>query len=433
MNNLFIYLFQSGVNLAIMYSFYSLFMRNDNLHRTGRFYLLFSVFSSLIIPLINFKITVSAPSNYFYLLEEIVITPSKIAESISGKNNLFQIVTIIYISVAGIFLIRFLFQMAKLVWMIRKFGSNNRHGLNIVLTNRKNEAFSFFNYVFLGSDITHKSQVDKILAHERIHFRQFHSIDLIILELLTIFQWFNPFIWMVKYTFRNLHEYLADEGVLTLGIKKTDYQKMLLHHTFGINYNFLTNSFNHSLIKRRFIMMSKVQKSKRLAFKAMLILPVSLTMMLFFSSSFTPQIIAQETKKADGTKSEKAVEEKSLQHDDVFTVVEKMPEYPGGEDARIKFMVENLKYPEEAKKSGVQGVVFVSFVVEKDGKISNIKTLRGIGGGCDEEAERVISLMPSWKPGIQKGQLVRVQFNMPVRFRLDKDNKPKENTNDKHN
>ena len=104
-----------------------------------------------------------------------------------------------------------------------------------------------------------------------------------------------------------------------------------------------------------------------------------------------------------------------------------MPEYPGGDDARIKFMVENIKYPEQAKKNGIQGVVFVSYVVEKDGKISNIKTIRGIGGGCDEEAERVISLMPNWKPGIQRGQPVRVQFNLPVRFSLDKTNKPKEN------
>lgn len=174
-------------------------------------------------------------------------------------------------------------------------------------------------------------------------------------------------------------------------------------------------------------MMSKIQKSKRLTFKAMFILPVSLTLMVLFSGSFTPKIIAQDSQKSDNAKGQKAIEEKSIQNEEVFTVVEKMPEYPGGDDARIKFMVENIKYPEQAKKNGIQGVVFVSYVVEKDGKISNIKTIRGIGGGCDEEAERVISLMPNWKPGIQRGQPVRVQFNLPVRFSLDKTNKPKEN------
>ena len=311
--------------------------------------------------------------------------------------------------------------------MINKFGLDKKPVLSIIKTNRKNLAFSFFNYVFLGSNNTNQNQVDKIIAHEMIHFRQLHSIDLIILELLTIIQWFNPFVWMMKHSFRNLHEYLADEGVLTAGVNKSDYQKMLMYQTFGINYNVLTNSFNHSLIKRRFIMMSKIQKSKRLIFKAMFILPVSLTLMVLFSSSFTPKIIAQDSQKSDNTKGQKAIEEKSIQNEEVFTVVEKMPEYPGGDDARIKFMVENIKYPEQAKKNGIQGVVFVSYVVEKDGKISNIKTIRGIGGGCDEEAERVISLMPNWKPGIQRGQPVRVQFNLPVRFSLDKTNKPKEN------
>jgi len=427
MNDLLSYLFQSGLNLALMYSLYWLFMRNDNLHRTGRFYLLFSVFSSLIIPLINFKITVSPSNNYFYLLEEIVIKPNNIAQSISGKYSLYQNVSIIYISIAAIFLIRFLFQLSKLGWMINKFGPEKKAGLSIIKTYRKNLAFSFFNYVFLGSNYTNQNQVDKIIAHEMIHFRQLHSIDLIILELLTIIQWFNPFVWMMKHSFRNLHEYLADEGVLTAGVNKSDYQKMLMYQTFGINYNVLTNSFNHSLIKRRFIMMSKIQKSKRLTFKAMFILPVSLTLMVLFSSSFTPKIIAQDSQKSDNTKGQKAIEEKSIQNEEVFTVVEKMPEYPGGDDARIKFMVENIKYPEQAKKNGIQGVVFVSYVVEKDGKISNIKTIRGIGGGCDEEAERVISLMPNWKPGIQRGQPVRVQFNLPVRFSLDKTNKPKEN------
>lgn len=174
-------------------------------------------------------------------------------------------------------------------------------------------------------------------------------------------------------------------------------------------------------------MMSKVQKSKRLTFKTMFVLPISLVFMVFITISYTREIIAQEDQKSDNIKSQQTIEEKGLQNDQVFMVVEKMPEYPGGDDARIKFMVENIKYPEQAKKNGIQGVVFVSYIVEKDGKISNVKTIRGIGGGCDEEAERVISLMPNWKPGFQKGQPVRVQFNLPVRFSLDKSNKSKEN------
>jgi TonB family protein len=418
MNDLFNFQIQAGINLALMYSFYWLFMRNDNMHKTARFYLLASLFLPFIIPSIDFKAAVSSSASYQYLLEEISIVPLQIAETSSDNYSMIQVILIIYLIIAGLLFSRFLYQFALIGWMILKFGTTKVDGLKIVMTNRKNAAFSFFNYVFLGFDNNGKDQIDKILLHEWVHSRQYHSIDLILLELFTIIQWFNPAVWMLKHSFRNVHEYLADEGVLGSGVNKSDYQKMLMYQTFGINYNFLTNSFNHSLIKRRFIMMSKVQKNKMSAVKVMLVLPVAIFMTMVLSISFSPQILAQETKKTEETKSEIKVVEKNSQKEEVFTLVEQMPEYPGGEDARIKFMVENIKYPEDARKSGVQGIVFVSFVVEKDGKITNVKTLRGINNSCDKEAERVISMMPAWKPGIQRGQPVRVQFNMPVKFSL---------------
>jgi periplasmic protein TonB len=104
---------------------------------------------------------------------------------------------------------------------------------------------------------------------------------------------------------------------------------------------------------------------------------------------------------------------------EIFTIVEKMPEFPGGDEARIKFLGENIKYPQMAKESGIQGTVYVTFVVEGNGAISNVKVLRGIGGGCDEEAIRVVKIMPKWKSGEQRGKPVRVQFNMPIRFTLN--------------
>ncbi|MCK5857405.1 MAG: energy transducer TonB [Bacteroidales bacterium] len=104
--------------------------------------------------------------------------------------------------------------------------------------------------------------------------------------------------------------------------------------------------------------------------------------------------------------------------DEIFVFVEDQPGYPGGDKARIKYLQENIKFPVMAIESGIQGTVYVTFVVEKDGRITSVKVLRGIGGGCDEEAVRVIKRMPKWKPGKQRGRSVRVQFNMPVRFVL---------------
>lgn len=103
---------------------------------------------------------------------------------------------------------------------------------------------------------------------------------------------------------------------------------------------------------------------------------------------------------------------------EIFTVVEEQPSYPGGEESRIRFLQENIKYPEEAKELGIQGKVFVTFVVEVDGSITDVRVLRGIGGGCDEEAMRVVRAMPKWVPGKQRGVPVRVQFNLPIKFTL---------------
>ncbi|MDD2322952.1 MAG: energy transducer TonB, partial [Bacteroidales bacterium] len=112
------------------------------------------------------------------------------------------------------------------------------------------------------------------------------------------------------------------------------------------------------------------------------------------------------------------VEEEEVVEEEIFLVVENQPEFPGGEAARLKYLSENIEYPQMAKESGIQGIVFVTFVVEPNGSISNVAILRGIGGGCDEEAVRVVQNMPSWKPGKQRGRPVRVRFNMPIKFTL---------------
>jgi periplasmic protein TonB len=102
-----------------------------------------------------------------------------------------------------------------------------------------------------------------------------------------------------------------------------------------------------------------------------------------------------------------------------FIVVEEMPSYPGGDDERVKFIQANISYPVMAKESNTQGTVYVTFVVENDGSITDVKVLRGIGGGCDEEAIRVVKMMPKWNAGKQSGKSVRVQFNLPIKFTLN--------------
>ena len=112
------------------------------------------------------------------------------------------------------------------------------------------------------------------------------------------------------------------------------------------------------------------------------------------------------------------IEEEEVVEAEVFTIVEEMPSYPGGDAKMYEYLGKNIKYPQIARESSIQGRVFVNFVVEPDGSVSNVKVLRGIGGGCDEEAMRVVKTMPKWKPGKQRGKAVRVSYTLPVVFKL---------------
>ncbi len=112
------------------------------------------------------------------------------------------------------------------------------------------------------------------------------------------------------------------------------------------------------------------------------------------------------------------VEETDVEEDKIFIVVEQSAVFPGGEANLFRFLSENITYPQLARESGIQGMVYVTFVVEKDGSITDVKILRGIGGGCDEEAIRVVKKMPKWSPGKQREKPVRSQFRLPVKFRL---------------
>ena len=112
------------------------------------------------------------------------------------------------------------------------------------------------------------------------------------------------------------------------------------------------------------------------------------------------------------------VQEEEVVEQEIFQIVEEMPSYPGGEGKLMEYVAKNIKYPQIARETGIQGRVFVGFVVEPDGSVSNVKVLRGIGGGCDEEAMRVVKSMPKWKPGKQRGKAVRVSYMLPVNFKL---------------
>jgi len=423
MNELFIYLIKNGLSLIIFYAFYRIFLQKETFFILNRIYLLSSIFISALIPLISIKVPSSSNAIQYILLNTINIGELGIESAIIKQLSGLEIVLIIYFAVVGLLLIRFLLQITYFFVSIKKHRINRQYNSKIISTDTNTSPFSFFGFIFINKNLFDQSDIEKIISHEKIHVRQMHTIDLILMELTCVFQWFNPVVWFYKRSIKEVHEYIADEGVLGQGHEKSAYQKLILNQISSVYSMELANNFNHSLIKRRIQMMKKNKSRKSTLLKFLLALPVVVFGMLSVASySFSP-VINNIIPNISGININNIIP--TVDDDTIFKVVHKPPQFAGGDKARIFFIRDNVKYPEEARKKGITGIVFASFTIEKDGSVSSPKILSGIGSGCDEEVLRVIKLMPKWIPGEDKnGNPVRVAFNIPVKFNLDNGKKP---------
>jgi TonB family protein len=421
MTNYIAYLFQSAALLAVLYTVYWLFLRKDTFFYVNRVYLLSSLLLSLIIPILGIRPFASGPiSPVIIMLDPILISSEKIEKVAAENLSWFEIAGVVYLTGVFIFSLRLVIQLIQLAIIIRHNKITRQEGANIVFVDRGYSPFSFFNLIFIRREYYVDGKLTPVLAHEKIHIHQYHSIDLLLVEIVIILQWFNPFAWLLGRSIKSIHEFLADEGVLKKGFLKSEYQTLILNEAMGLQVNNLTNNFNVSLIKNRITMMTKARSASWTLIKVVFALPAFLAVLIFFSAGPVNKLAAQDNQQQmKPAEEQKAVTQEKPVSNEVFTVVETMPAYPGGQEAMSKFIMENIKYPEEAKKKNIQGTVFVTYIVETDGSVSNVKVLRGIGGGCDEEGVRVVSLMPKWIPGTQRGTPVKVQFNLPISFKLD--------------
>lgn len=416
MNEFIRYLLLSAACITALYLAYQLFLRRDTFFMMNRVYLISAALLSLIMPLFPFRFSFGGTLDpVIVLLEPVLITPGSISAATQGHLEWFGILTVIYFTGTTIFGLRFLVQLIQLFLIVRRNGITRRDGLTLVLVDRGYSPFSFFHFIFIKKDQLGNDRLSAVIEHEKVHMRQLHSADLVATELLTIIQWFNPFAWLLQRSVKAVHEYLADEGVLRKGVSGSDYSRLIFDQTLGIQVNNLTNNFNVSLIKKRIAMITKSRSAKTARLKALFALPVLLPVVFLFSDGPGNPAFPQDKQIAQ--QQEKVSAQPS---GTVYKEVANMPQYVGGMDALVAFLVKNIQYPEKAKKDTVTGVVYVNFIVETDGAVSHVKITRGIGSGCDEEAVRVVSMMPKWKPGSEKdGKPVRVAFALPIKFTLD--------------
>jgi TonB family protein len=547
------YLFQLNFYLLLVYGFYWLLLKNETFHQQNRLLLLGGIFLAILMPM--------GLVGDFQLFQD------------QTRNNNVQIFTLPFQVVSAVLsepsqlgfnwqsVVFFVYCLGVILMFIKLIINilNLRKLLSQGLTK---QAFSFGRKVFVDPSLPQQTTIKQ---HEAVHAAQLHTLDLLLIELLLVFNWFNPVLYLLKKALKNLHEFLADDAA-SQQLGKAKYARLLLSQQFGVPEQVLVSSFYEtSTLKQRMIMLARKKSAKTALLKYGLCLPL-FVMMVLVSSSFVNKrfeqlpIVKQLEATAEevvdlGLKSPELKSEKPSQvlenkanmveiadvlaeiipqakadtavkpleggkifiqdggkviisdkndnitdkkplvfvdgkewigknidaidpsniasmevikgenatklygerakdgailikmkdkkiefgaektppmhqpaeisrqltdEEEVFVTVEESAEFPGGINGLTKYLSENIQYPEPARAAQVEGMVFMQFVIGKDGSIRDITLLKGIGFGCDEETKRVIKSMPAWKPGKQNGKVVNMRYTMPVEFKLSK-------------
>lgn len=403
MENSVTYIIQSHLVLVLFYIVYRLLLARQPWFQANRFVLLALPLLALVVPFFD----INLPNGEFTRTLSIEL-PAITVQQAGTNNSLDWLPSLasFYFSGVIVLMVVFIFRLLRVSLMQR---GETENGYRIIET--PGGSFSFFKAIYLNKDLDDDTR-EMVLKHEQVHADQWHSADTIWYELLSAVFWFNPVIWMMKKELRDTHEFIADRAI-SKTYRKEDYLNALLRATFNTKTMHFLPMFNHSqtLIKR--VKMMKIKQLKIQRIRYALALP--LVAAIVFAAACTEQNEVTPTE-AGGLN-----EPATGQLDEPLLVAEQMPEFPGGQNELFAYLGNNLKYPETAKSEGLEGRVVVSFIIEKDGSIGDVEVLKGIGGGCDEEAVRVVSNMPNWAPGVQAGEKVRVNYKLPIQFALSED------------
>ena len=490
----FAYLLKVNVAFVLFYAFYRLFFYKDTFFKLRRAILLAFFGLALFYPLLNIQDWVRqqepiADVIYMYsaMLPE---APAKAdaAASVDWYGWLLGSLGFIYWGIVAFLCGRFLVQLSSILWLAHTSERVVIHETPVYALRKAAGPFSFFRMVFLHPESHSDKETDEILTHECTHVSQWHSIDVILSEMMCMACWFNPFVWLLKREVRHNLEYLADNTVIQSGYDSKSYQYHLLGLAHHQSVTTLYNSFNVLHLKNRIMMMNKKRSPGIVRTKYLIFIPLVGILMLLSNieavarltvrlaneatvsnamvtatgilvdetgqpligasvvvkggkertitdkkGAFSLEVPAnailrcsyqgresQEVLAADMTNNTHlSLSSKSREmNEQVFTVVEKMPSFPGGDAELLKYIATNIKYPKESQDNGEQGRVICSFIVGRDGSVNNPEVLRGVTPLLNEEAVRVINTMPRWNPGMQRGKAVAVKYTVPITFRL---------------
>lgn len=420
------YLYEASIALAILYLPFIFIGRKNTFHKTNRAILVASLIISVCLPFININVSGATGVQGILQLQEVIITPGNNVVAGSGYS-VFSIVLMAYFSISALFLLIDLGKIAAIFIKNRDAKYVKHDGYTMVYTNQESSPFSLFKYIFINKENHSEEDMQIIITHELQHIHHHHYLDNILMEIIRLLFWIHPAVYLFQRSLKNIHEYQADMETVQ-HTDRSHYLRLLYSETLRPQQIGMANHFSYSPLKRRLKMMLTKPTKKYAGIYYFTWIPV-VALLVFFLG--TTQVNAQSTQPGEVQIAQTSTTDqappppppppkdvKQKQEEEVFLVVEDAPTYPGGEKARMQFIADNVVYPQVARQDSIAGTVYVSFIIEKDGKVSNVGILRGVHESIDNEAMRVIKLMPAWIPGKQRGQAVRVRFNMPISFRL---------------
>ena len=442
----FIYILKSSVCLVLFYLFFRLLLSKETFHRFNRMALLGVLFFSLLIPCIEVttrhqvEVQQAVLSiEQLLLMAELEATPANVgAVQETPTISWVQIVLLVYLAGILFLVCRNIYSLICLFRLVHS-GKHEKleKGVTLVVHNQEIAPFSWMKYIVISrKDLEENGR--EILIHEMAHIHHRHLVDLLVADICIFFQWFNPGAWLLKQELQNIHEYEADETVINEGVNAKEYQLLLIKKAVGTRLYSMANSFNHSKLKKRITMMLKEKSNPWARLKYLYVLPLAAIAVTAFArpeisekmeeisavkvndlAEIVQEKVLQDTVKVSKDEKKDAlvvtgVKSKEEEEIVIFEVVEQMPEYPGGMSALQKYLSEKIAGSPMKGKAG--GRVMVGFTVAETGKIKDVRVLQSDEASLNQEAERIVSEMPDWIPGKQRGRPVPVKYTVPIRF-----------------
>ena len=410
MEALFTYSLKVAAVTAVLYLLWRILLRKETLHRLNRVILVLTPVMSMILPLcvITIHKTVSGQG------PEAGTATGALEEVAQSSFNTWAILGAIYLAGLAIVLLRMAWSAIRLYSLIKE---GEKHiledGSTLIITEKDLPPFSWMGYIILSRK-DHESGHPEIIHHEQAHIHLRHSMDILLTDLLSAFQWYNPAIWALGSDLRGVHEYEADECVIKEGTNPIEYQLFLIKRAALASGLSLVSGLQSGTIKGRIKMMLKGHACWKAGLKALYIIPVIILTLIACSKTVSEYAHGEDSEPEEVAF--QLVDEADLLP---FSLVEEKPSFHGGDANEFsKWVNSNLVYPKEAKDHSIQGRVTLTFTVTKTGKVKDVKVLRGVNPLLDNEALRVVSASPDWTPGNQKGRMVDVTYTFPVIFQL---------------